>query len=125
MALWLQGCGPPFHRRNRFLVALAAVRDLSICPKHLFIAARTVQRGQRSAELSSCYHGDGKSRTPASAGTISAKKIKIQKMTAACGGIDHNSLASRISMASTHGSLRQRLALRSASAQLPTHSAWL
>ena len=28
-------------------------------------------------------------------------------------------------MASTHGSLRQRLALRSASAQLPTHSAWL
>ena len=28
-------------------------------------------------------------------------------------------------MASTRGSLRQRLALRSASAQLPTHSAWL
>ena len=28
-------------------------------------------------------------------------------------------------MAATHGSLRQRLALRSASAQLPTHSAWL
>ena len=28
-------------------------------------------------------------------------------------------------MAPTHGSLRQRLALRSASAQLPTHSAWL
>jgi hypothetical protein len=28
-------------------------------------------------------------------------------------------------MASTDGSLRQRLALRSASAQLPTHSAWL
>jgi hypothetical protein len=28
-------------------------------------------------------------------------------------------------MASTRGSLRQRLALRSASAQAPTHSAWL
>jgi hypothetical protein len=28
-------------------------------------------------------------------------------------------------MASTHGSLRQGLALRSASAQLPAHSAWL
>ena len=28
-------------------------------------------------------------------------------------------------MAFTSGSLRQRLALRSASAQLPTHSAWL
>ena len=28
-------------------------------------------------------------------------------------------------MTSTHGSLRQRLALRSASAQLATHSAWL
>ena len=37
----------------------------------------------------------------------------------------HTCLASRISMASTRGSLRQRLALRSASAQLPTHSAWL
>src|SRR5262245_39837009 len=51
--------------------------------------------------------------------------IKIQKMTAVCGGIDHTCLASRISMASTYGSLRQRLTLRSASAQLPTHSAWL
>ena len=28
-------------------------------------------------------------------------------------------------MASTHGSLRQRLALRSAIVQVPTHSAWL
>jgi iron(III) transport system permease protein len=37
----------------------------------------------------------------------------------------HTWLASRISMASTHSSLRQRLALCSASAQLPTHSAWL
>jgi hypothetical protein len=78
---------PPFHRRFRFLVALAAVRDLSICAKHLFVAARTVQRGQGSCGSLSCYHGDGKSRTPASAGTISAKMIKIQKMTAACGGI--------------------------------------
>jgi hypothetical protein len=32
-------------------------------------------------------HGDGKSRTAASAGTISAKMIKIQMMTAVCGGI--------------------------------------
>ena len=48
-----------------------------------------------------CYHGDGKSRTPASAGTISAKMIKIQKMTAVYGGIDHTGLASTISMAST------------------------
>jgi hypothetical protein len=37
----------------------------------------------------------------------------------------HTCLASRISMASTHGSLRQRLALRSASARLAAHSAWL
>jgi hypothetical protein len=42
--------GQPFHRR-RFLVALAAVRDLFICAKHLFAAARTVQRGQGG------YHG--------------------------------------------------------------------
>src|SRR5215813_657033 len=35
----------------------------------------------------------------------------------------HTCLASRISMASTYGSLRQRLALRSASARLPAHSA--
>jgi hypothetical protein len=40
-------------------------------------------------------------------------------------GNDHTCLASRISMASIRGSLRQRLALRSASAQLATHSAWL
>ena len=40
-------------------------------------------------------------------------------------GNDHTCLTSRISMASTRGSLRQRLALRSASAQLATHSAWL
>src|SRR5580692_2054530 len=39
--------------------------------------------------------------------------------------LHHTCLASRISMASTRGSLRQRLALRSASAQLPTHSACL
>src|SRR2546430_886772 len=37
----------------------------------------------------------------------------------------HTCLASRISMALTHGSLRQRLALRSASARLAAHSAWL
>src|SRR5262245_6842986 len=115
---------PPFHRRFRLLVALAAVRDLFICAKHLFVAARTVQRGQGSCGSLKCYHGD-RSRTLASAGTISAKMIKIQKMTAVCGGIDHTCLASRTSMASTYGSLRQRLALRSASAQLPTHSAWL
>jgi len=35
-----------FDGRFRFLVALAAVRDLFICAKHLFAAARTVQRGQ-------------------------------------------------------------------------------
>src|SRR5215510_9146499 len=37
----------------------------------------------------------------------------------------HTCLASRISMASTYGSLRQRRALRSASARLPAHSARL
>src|SRR5262249_60506900 len=37
----------------------------------------------------------------------------------------HTCLASRISMASTYGSLRQRRALRSASAMLPAHSARL
>jgi hypothetical protein len=37
----------------------------------------------------------------------------------------HTCLTSRISMASTSGSLRQRLALRSAIARLPSHSAWL
>src|SRR5262249_4699989 len=37
----------------------------------------------------------------------------------------HTCLASRISMASTYSSLRQRLALRSASARLPAHSARL
>src|SRR5262245_32745764 len=37
----------------------------------------------------------------------------------------HACLASRISMASTYGSLRQLLALRSASARLPAHSARL
>src|SRR6516164_1551373 len=37
----------------------------------------------------------------------------------------HTCLASRISMASTHESLRQRAALRSATVQLPAHSAWL
>src|SRR6516165_9801422 len=37
----------------------------------------------------------------------------------------HTCLASRISMASTYGSLRQRLALRSANARLPAHSARL
>jgi hypothetical protein len=39
------------------------------------------------------HHGDGKIRTPARAGTISAKMIKIQKMMAVCGGIDHTCLA--------------------------------
>src|SRR5262249_47957111 len=37
----------------------------------------------------------------------------------------HACLVSRISMASTYGSLRQRLALRSVSAMLPAHSARL
>src|SRR5262249_40525819 len=37
----------------------------------------------------------------------------------------HTRLASRISMASTHGSLRQRLALRSASSRGPAHWAGL
>src|SRR5437660_11171853 len=37
----------------------------------------------------------------------------------------HTCLASRISMASTSGSLRQRLAFLSAVARLPSHSAWL
>jgi hypothetical protein len=84
---------------------------LFICAKHLFAAARAVQRGPGSHHrakamgsafgwlgnhLSSAmwcgwslidYHGDGNSRTPAGAGTISAKMIKIQKMTAACNGI--------------------------------------
>ena len=37
----------------------------------------------------------------------------------------HTCLASTISMASTSGSLRQRLALRSASTRVSAHSAWL
>ena len=37
----------------------------------------------------------------------------------------HICLTSRISMASTSGSLRQRVAFRSAIARLPSHSAWL
>ena len=37
----------------------------------------------------------------------------------------HTCLTSRISMASTCGSLRQRLALRSAIARFPSYSAWL
>src|SRR5262249_58066734 len=38
---------------------------------------------------------------------------------------NHACLVSRISMASTDGSLRQRMVLRSASARLSAHSAWL
>ena len=33
------------------------------------------------------YHGGGNSRMPATAGTISARMIRIQRMTAVCGGI--------------------------------------
>src|SRR5215467_999594 len=36
---------------------------------------------------SSRYQGGGNSRMPAAAGTISARMIRIQRMTAACGGI--------------------------------------
>jgi hypothetical protein len=35
-----------FDGRFRFLVALVATPDLLLCAKHLFAAARTVQRGQ-------------------------------------------------------------------------------
>jgi len=97
---------------------------------------------------SSSYQGGGNSRIPATAGTISARMIRIQRMTAVCGGMvlisavalrgddfggtssrfrerHHTCLASRISMASTSGFLRQRLAFRSAVAGLSSHSAWL
>ena len=33
------------------------------------------------------YQGGGNSRMPATAGTISARMIRIQRMTAVCGGI--------------------------------------
>src|SRR5262249_7583691 len=36
---------------------------------------------------SSRYQGGGNSRMPATAGTISARMIRIQRMTAVCGGI--------------------------------------
>src|SRR5215472_2511694 len=36
---------------------------------------------------SSSYQGGGNSRIPATAGTISARMIRIQRMTAVCGGI--------------------------------------
>src|SRR3954453_2489580 len=100
----------------------------------MLIARDVVINAVGIAGPSSSYHGGGNSRMPATAGTISARMIRIQW----CSGMEilalpargfrdwhQTCLASRISMASTHGSLRQRLALRSASAQLPTHSAWL
>jgi transposase-like protein len=41
---------------------------------------------QALAGPSPSYHGDGNSRMPATAGTNSARMIRIQRMTAVCGG---------------------------------------
>ena len=76
------------HWRFRFLVALATVRDLLLCAKHLFVEATqarscwsgpSVRRKRRNiAGLPSCYHDDGNSRTPTSDGMTRARMIKIQ-----------------------------------------------
>ena len=46
-----------------------------------------VSRKPSASGPSSSYHGDGNSRMPATAGTNSARMIRIQRMTAVCGGI--------------------------------------
>jgi hypothetical protein len=41
--------GHAVHWRFRFLVALPPLRDLLVCAKHLFVAARTVWHGLQSS----------------------------------------------------------------------------
>jgi hypothetical protein len=82
-----------------FLVVETRVRDLLLRVKHLFVGAMVPP-----------FLGAKDRRRSVAFGLRERR---------------HTCLASRISMAATYGSLRQRLALRSASARLPAYSAWL
>src|SRR5262249_18707817 len=62
---------------------------------------------------------------PATVGVSLAVEAACQLVALDLRERHHTCLASRISMASTYSSLRQRLALRSARARLPAHSARL
>ena len=73
----------------------AGVKTADLCRKHgiseaSFYNWKAKYGGLGSQALvgpSSTYHGDGNSLMPASAGTISARMIRIQRMMAVCDGI--------------------------------------
>src|SRR6516162_1007559 len=121
MHAWIQSC----TKKNsgdrvdttlqRFLVSLPASRDLFICAKDLFVAARTMR----------CSHASAIGGATEGSALLVSLRVTTTTATAGRRPAHHTCLVSRISMASTYSSLRQRLALRSASARLPAHSARL
>ena len=125
----------------RFLVALPWTRDLLLFAKHLFAAARTMRcshhaasaaGGLRRGRIAGLPIVQPRRRQQPDAdqprddqGESASQLKQLCRLVADLRERHHTCLASRISVASTYGSLRQRLALRSASARLPAHSARL
>src|SRR5262249_14296350 len=111
--------GEPEMTRNRFgfLERHGCINDLSSG----YQEPHTRQRRQDQCKDDQDPNDDGSLRRHRS---HPSRSVLPWKQFDNRSGRHHTCLASRISMTSTHGSLRQRLAVRSASAQLAAHSAW-
>ena len=77
-----------FLERHGFVkLSSGRITEITVDELAMLIARDVVINAVGIAGPSSSYHGGGNSRMPATAGTISARMIRIQRMTAVCGGI--------------------------------------